>query len=206
MTKKGVLLDSRLWISSGKLPEKHLKHREAVNMYQSRFESRQVASGSVAPQPAAASMWLENMVSLLGIGLGMGVICFTSFHFHILFLIPSLASSAIMLFVSYQNVFAQPRNVVGGHIMSALAALLMLMIWEPAWWSIALVVVLAGLLMIVTNTIHPPGGGTAIAAYLGGYSPGVLLGTVVADTIIIVLVAWAVNKLIAHRQYPRFWV
>lgn len=175
------------------------------SMYQSGSKPRP-ASGPASPQPATVPMWLENLVSLLGIGLGMGIICFTSFRFQVLFLIPSLASSAIMLFMSYQNVFAQPRNVVGGHIMSALAALLILMIWEPAWWSITMVVVLAGLLMMATNTIHPPGGGTAIAAYLGGYSAGVLLGTVIVDTIIIVLVAWEVNNMIAHRHYPRFWI
>lgn len=175
-------------------------------MYQSDFEPQPAASKPAHPHPAASSMWVENLVSLLGIGLGMGIICFTSFHFHVLFLIPSLASSTIMLFVSYQNVFAQPRNVIGGHLMSALAALLVLMLWKPDWWSITLVVVLAGLLMIVTNTIHPPGGGTAIAAYLGGYSAGVLFGTVIVDTIVIVLVAWIINNMIAHRQYPRFWI
>lgn len=177
-----------------------------MNQPISEAKNTPVTSDTGHPHPRLVFMWQENIYSLLGIGLGMGVICFSSYHFHVLFLIPSLASSAIMLFVSYQNVFAQPRNVVGGHIMSALAALLALMIWEPNWWSITLVVVLAAFLMIVTNTIHPPGGGTAIAAYLGGYSAGVLLGTVIVDTIIIVLVAWVVNNMIAHRQYPRFWI
>jgi len=177
-----------------------------VNQSISEAKNALAAPATGNPHPKPAAMWIENLYSLFGIALGMGIICFTSIHFHVLFLIPSLASSAIMLFMSYQNVFAQPRNVVGGHIMSALAALLILMIWEPEWWSITMVVVLAGLLMIITNTIHPPGGGTAIAAYLGGYSAGVLLGTVIVDTIIIVLVAWVVNSVIAHRQYPRFWI
>lgn len=172
----------------------------------SEAKNTPAASHTGNPHPRPVAMWIENLYSLFGIALGMGIICFTSYYVHALFLIPSLASSAIMLFMSYQNVFAQPRNVIGGHIMSALAALIVLRFWGPEWWSITLVIFLAAFLMIVTNTIHPPGGGTAIAAYLGGYSALVLLGTVVLDTVIIVLVAWVVNSIIAHRQYPRFWI
>ncbi|MGI5912224.1 MAG: HPP family protein [Syntrophomonadaceae bacterium] len=66
----------------------------------------------------ATAMWKENLYTLAGIAIGMGIICFTSYYFQVLFLIPSLASSAIMLFMSYNNVFAQPRNVMGGHFVS----------------------------------------------------------------------------------------
>jgi len=152
------------------------------------------------------NIWQDNLYSLLGISLGMGIICFTSAYFEALFLIPSLASSAIMLFMSYNNVFAQPRNVVGGHFVSALAAVIIGQLLGQEWWAIAIVVVLAALLMIITHTIHPPGGGTAIAAYLGGYSPPVLLGNVILDTVIIVVVAIVVNNTIPSRKYPRFWI
>lgn len=155
---------------------------------------------------APAPMWQENLYSLAGIALGMGIICFISVYFKVLFLIPSLASSAIMLFMSYNNVFAQPRNVVGGHVMSAIAAIIVAQLFGPQWWAIAIVVVLAALLMIITNTIHPPGGGTAIAAFLGGYSPLVLLGSVILDTVIIVLAAYVINNAITSRKYPRFWI
>ena len=114
--------------------------------------------------PQEPIIWRENLISLTGIAVGMAVISLISFRFQSFFLIPSLASSAIMLFVSYSNVFAQPLNVIGGHLMSALAAIIVAQFIGPQWWSIALVVFLAALLMLVTNTIHPPGGGTAIAA------------------------------------------
>lgn len=164
------------------------------------------SSAELSKYQPQTPMWQENLYSLTGIALGMGIICFTSIHFQALFLIPSLASSAIMLFMSYNNVFAQPRNVVGGHLMSAAAAIAAAYFFGTEWWAITLVVVLASLLMLLTNTIHPPGGGTAIAAYLGGYPPLVLIGCVLIDTVIIVLVAFLVNNLISSRQYPRFWI
>lgn len=178
---------------------------EVNNMHDSEIASADSnLNSNQVEQPVP--MWQENLYSLSGIALGMGIICFTSIHFQALFLIPSLASSAIMLFMSYNNVFAQPRNVVGGHLMSTAAAIIAAYFFGPDWWAITLVVVLAALLMLVTNTIHPPGGGTAIAAYLGGYPPLVLIGCVLIDTVIIVLVAFLVNNLISSRQYPRFWI
>jgi len=151
-------------------------------------------------------IWKENLLSLAGIAVGMAVICLISFYFQSLFLIPSLASSAIMLFMSYNNVFAQPRNVLGGHFMSALAAIIVIQFFGPQWWSTALVVVLAALFMLVTNTVHPPGGGTAIAAYLGHYLPFQILGTVILDCVIIILVAVLLNNASSSRKYPLFWV
>jgi CBS-domain-containing membrane protein len=154
----------------------------------------------------ATAMWKENLYTLAGIAIGMGIICFTSYYFQVLFLIPSLASSAIMLFMSYNNVFAQPRNVMGGHFVSAIAALILGHFFGQEWWAIAMVVVLASILMIITHTIHPPGGGTAIAAYLGNYSIPVLLGNVILDAFIIIVVAVVVNNAIPTRKYPRFWI
>lgn len=150
-------------------------------------------------------MWKENLYSLAGIALGMGITSFISIYFEVVYLIPALASSAIMLFMSYNNVFAQPRNVVGGHLMAALAAIIVSQFVGPEWWAVTIVAVLTALLMIVTNTIHPPGGGTAIAAFLGGYSPSELIISVILGTVIMILAALVVNNAISSRKYPLFW-
>ncbi len=156
--------------------------------------------------PQEPIIWRENLLSLSGIAVGMAVISLVSFRFQSFFLIPSLASSAIMLFMSYNNVFAQPRNVIGGHLMSVLAAIMVVQFFGPQWWSIALVVLMAALLMLVTNTIHPPGGGTAIAAYLGNYLPVQIFSTVILDCALIILAAVLINNLSPSRKYPLFWV
>ncbi len=152
------------------------------------------------------TMWKENLYSLLGIAIAMGVISFTNCYFHSLLLIPALASSAIMLFMSYDNVFAQPRNVVGGHLVAALAAIVVGQFFGNQWWAITLVVVLAAFLMIITRTIHPPSGGTALAVYIGSYMPSVVISSIILDTVIIVLVAFLVNNAVPNRSYPRFWI
>lgn len=161
---------------------------------------------SSAHTEVAAPMWKENLYSLSGIALGMGVVCIVSVYFEVLYLIPSLASSAIMLFMSYNNVFAQPRNVVGGHLTAVLAAVIVAWFFGPEWWAITLVVILTAFLMVVTHTIHPPGGGTAIAAFLGCYSPLILLVSVLLGSVIMVLTALVINNAISSRKYPLFWI
>jgi len=148
----------------------------------------------------------ENLISLTGIAVGMGAVSFISFYYDSFFLIPSLASSAIMLFLSYNNVFAQPRNVLGGHLMSALAAVIVIQLGDPRWWSIALVVLLAAVLMMVSHTVHPPGGGTAIAGYLGHYLPAQIFAAVILGCVVMILVAVVFNNASPHRKYPLFWV
>jgi CBS-domain-containing membrane protein len=123
------------------------------------------------------------------------------------FLIPSYASSALMLFVSYNNPLAQPRNVFGGHLMSAIAGIITNYFMANAWWAITCAVVLAGLLMIITKTLHPPGGGTAIVAHIGavGHSSWHVLVPVLASSVIMILVAYIINNSVATRKYPLFW-
>lgn len=149
--------------------------------------------------------WIEGGCSLLGIFIGMGIICFISTHYNMHFLIPSFASSAIMIFMSPENPLAQPRNVLGGHVMAALAGIITNYLFSNTWWAITLAVVLAALLMIVTRTLHPPGGATAIVAHLGGCgsSSAFILIPVVANSIIMVLTALIINHFLASK-YPRF--
>lgn len=175
----------------------------AVN--ETRIKAITGAKSGETPADTPTPMWKENLYSLMGIALGMGIVCFISLHFAVLYLMPALASSAIMLFMSYNNVFAQPRNVIGGHLMAVLAAIIVGQLFGPHWWAVAIVTVLAAFLMIITNTIHPPGGGTAIAAFLGCYSPLILMVSVMLGTVIMVLAALFINNAISSRKYPLFW-
>lgn len=73
-----------------------------------------------------------------------------------------LGSSAILLFGAPDATFSQPKNLVGGHIFSALTGVVICRILGVNLYSIALVVALSLLVMLVTGTVHPPAGATAI--------------------------------------------
>lgn len=151
--------------------------------------------------------WLESCYTLLGIFMGMGIICYVSIRYDMSLLIPSFASSAVMLFVSYKNPFSQPRNVIGGHLMSTLAGIITSNSFINDWWSMTIAVVLATFLMIISKTLHPPGGATALVAHLGGYVHSAVstLFPVLVNSVLIILVAYIINHKIAARKYPTFW-
>jgi len=69
---------------------------------------------------------------------------------------------------------------------------------------------LAIALMVLTHTVHPPGGATALIAITGGdkvHNLGFLfvLVPVGAGALVLLTVALLVNNLSRHRRYPHFW-
>ena len=81
----------------------------------------------------------------------------------ILFLIGSFGASAVLLYRTPGVPLAQPRNLMGGHILSALTGVLMYgWIADPLYLSEALSVATAIAVMHLTKTTHPPGGATTL--------------------------------------------
>ena len=126
-------------------------------------------------------------------------------------LIGSLGASAMLVFGTPHAPFAQPRNVIGGHIVSALAGVLIQKYVGPdPWIAASLAVALAVALMHVTATLHPPGGATALIAVIGSQelkSFGFEYAFFPVGVSVIVLVAVGVlyNNLSRRRRYPLYW-
>ena len=75
------------------------------------------------------------------------------------------------------------------------------------FWSIALGVALALVLMVVTYSIHPPAGATAyVAVQTGGLGVGYMyiLNPVILGAFILVLIGVIFNKM-GKRDYPTHW-
>ena len=68
------------------------------------------------------------------------------------------ATSIVMVMGSPQAEPAQPRALIGGHLLSTLVGLLAVKLLGPAPWVAALAVGLAMIAMHLTGTFHPPAG------------------------------------------------
>ncbi|MCL6611309.1 MAG: HPP family protein [Peptococcaceae bacterium] len=99
--------------------------------------------------------WSNLLVTAAGSMAGLGLVSF---------LLPSLGASAVLLYGACHVPMAQPRNVLGGHLVSAFFGVSAYQLFGDAWWVIAIGVTLAILAMAVTHTMHPPGGATAFMA------------------------------------------
>jgi CBS-domain-containing membrane protein len=154
----------------------------------------------------------EHFWSFLGSFIGIGLIAYLGSQWlginDNLFLIGSFGASSVLVYGSIQSPLAQPRNLVGGHVVSALVGVTVYkFIPDVVWLSAPLAVSLSIVFMQITKTIHPPGGATALIAVIGSEKVRALgymyvLSPVLAGSLILLLVALIFNNITSHRQYP----
>lgn len=101
--------------------------------------------------------------------------------------------------------FAQPRSVVGGHVICTAVGLAALTLFGPAWWSLAAAAAVATALMMVTRTLHPPAGSNPIIVFLAAPKLGFLLFPTLFGAVVMVAVAVAYHRA-CQRQYPVYWL
>lgn len=82
-------------------------------------------------------------------------------------LIGSFGASAVLLFAAPDSPLSRPRNLLGGHFFSALVGVACAQ-WLPPFWAVCLCVPTAIAVMLLSGTVHPPGGATALIAVTGG--------------------------------------
>jgi CBS-domain-containing membrane protein len=127
-------------------------------------------------------------------------------------LIGSFGASAVLVYGAIKSPLAQPRNLIGGHVISGLVgAACYQLTGETVWIAGALAVSLAIVSMLATKTLHPPGGATALIAVIGGakiHDLGFLYAFVPAGAgaLILLVVALIVNNLSKNRKYPEYWL
>jgi CBS domain-containing membrane protein len=155
--------------------------------------------------------WVEHFWSFIGAFLGIGLIAFLQQHLadsDNLFLIGSFGASSVLVYGAIQSPLAQPRNLVGGHVISALLGVTISRFMPDILWLTApLAVSLSIICMQMTKTLHPPGGATALIAVIGSEKVKELgywfvLSPVLTGTLILLAVALVFNNITNSRQYP----
>ena len=157
----------------------------------------------------------ELLWSWIGSVLGIGVCGWLSSRYfeprELSLLIGSFGASAVLVYGAIKSPLAQPRNLVGGHVISGLIGVAC---WQAfgatLWVAAALAVSLAIVAMLATKTLHPPGGATALIAVIGGgkvHDLGFLYAIIPAGAgaVVLLIVALLVNNLSRNRKYPEYW-
>lgn len=154
----------------------------------------------------------EHFWAFLGSFLGLGAIAWLQYRAFpqqdLIFLIGSFGASSVLVYGVIQSPLAQPRNLIGGHVVSALIGVTVQKLLPGHLWIAApLAVSLSIVLMQITKTLHPPGGATALIAVTGspeikalGY--GYVLSPVLTGALILLAAALIFNNMTRNRQYP----
>ncbi|MFN3445044.1 MAG: HPP family protein [Bacteroidia bacterium] len=154
----------------------------------------------------------EHLLTFLGAFFGIGIIGFINSKYFILndnlFLIGSFGASSVLVYGVINSPLAQPRNLIGGHLISAFIGVTVCMLLpNETWLAAALSVSLSIVAMQITKTLHPPGGATALIAIIGsekirGLGYFYLINPVLVGVLILFLVAMFFNNITKHRKYP----
>lgn len=123
----------------------------------------------------------------------------------------SFGASAVLVYGAVRSPLAQPRNLVGGHMVSALVGVTAWKLFhQDPWLAQSVAVATAIAAMHLTRTLHPPGGATALIAVIGSdqiHALGYLYVLVPATVgpVILLLVALVTNNIPQTRRYPEIW-
>jgi CBS-domain-containing membrane protein len=114
---------------------------------------------------------------------------------------------------SIRSPLGQPRNALLGHTFSAIIGVSISKLFQyhsdydsVQWIAGAVACGIASAFMLLTNTIHPPGGASAVLAAadpvitaMGWY----FVGLVMWGTTLMLVVALVINNI--QRQFPMYW-
>lgn len=128
-------------------------------------------------------------------------------------LIASFGASAVLEYNTVRSALGQPRNALLGHTMSALIGVSVSKLFQMhlyydsvRWVAGAVACGLSSAVMLLTGTVHPPGGASAVLAAtepaitaMGWY----FVGLVMWGTTLMLAVGLIINNL--QRQFPMYW-
>ncbi len=161
--------------------------------------------GDNAKLPPLAKL---DVIIWSGIGgiLGIGMIGYLTHISNIIIIMAPFGATCVLAFAIPESPLAQPRNIIGGHLISTFIGLVCLYLLGNSWWSVAIAVGLSISLMLLTRTTHPPAGADPIVVILTTQGWAFLLTPVLVGSILLVVIAVLFNNLIKDRQYPKYWI
>src|SRR6266478_6665244 len=168
-----------------------LDWRAAAKRARSRMDLRNAAEGAVAG---------------LGVAVAIGAMEWLSLASHYPLAIIPFATSIALVIGSPDAEQAQPRALVGGHVVATLVGLAMVKLTGPSAWAAAMAVGLAILAMYLTGTFHPPAGIDPLLVVSNSLPWSFLLAPVLAGALLLTAFAYVWHRWIRRRPWPKRWM
>ena len=144
---------------------------------------------------------LAGIFSIITIGILTVLTYKTSYG---IFLIASFGSTMVLLYGYPESPFAQPKNIILGHFLTALIGIIFLnFVPLPIFLNIPVAVGFGVMFMILLKVTHPPAGGNPIIVIIGSVSFDYLLTPVLVGSIIVVMFGVIINKFLFKKEYPK---
>ncbi|CAA7624969.1 HPP family protein [Magnetospirillum sp. SS-4] len=117
-------------------------------------------------------------------------------------LLAPLGASAVLLFGLPDSPLSQPVNLIGGHVIATLLALILDQVLPQSGWSIALAVGLVIGVLGMLRLTHPPAGADPIVVMMLHPDWSFLFTPVLVGTVTLVLVGLLIHRIPPRSVYP----
>lgn len=145
--------------------------------------------------------WRTAVLAGLGSCMTIAVLAEANTLTNLQLIIAPFGASCALVFGAPASPLARPRNVIGGHLISAALGLLAasLIVSPPLAMSAGVGLAIAG--MLLTGTLHPPAGANPIVVVLSAASWGFLITPVLMGTLAIVAIGTLYHRLLTGHPY-----
>ena len=128
-----------------------------------------------------------------------------------LWLTASFGSSVVVVFGYPNNEFAQPKNVILGHLLCTLVGIIFVTMFKITqdrsvfFLALGLAIGISVMLMMAFKITHPPAGGNTIVVMITQDSFQFLIFPIMVGAITIVIGGIIYNRFILKKNYPLRW-
>ncbi len=136
------------------------------------------------------SIILPGLGAFLAIGL-LGL--FESINVDIALIMAPFGATAVLVFGVPESPLAQPRNIIFGHLITAIIGVLFVQFIGVSILTMAIASGLGVSLMLLTKTTHPPAGANPLLIMLTSQSWSFILTPVLSGAILMVLIGKLYN-------------
>ena len=149
--------------------------------------------------------WLAVLAGAAGGAVAIGAMEYFAARNTIPLMAVPFATSIVLVLGSPEVDAAQPRALIGGHLISTMVGLLVLWVAGPTPWAAALAVGLAMVAMHATRTFHPPAGIDPLLVVVNAMPWSFLLVPVAAGALALALFAYAWHLAVRRFNWPTRW-
>ena len=153
----------------------------------------------------------------IGAGITIAILAYITFQSALagsvygLWLAASFGSSVVVVFGYPENEFAQPKNVIFGHLISAFVGIVFVTLFKISqdrtifFLAIGLAVGFSVMLMMAFKVTHPPAGANTILVIFTQDSFQFLIFPILVGAVTIVVGGIIYNRYILKKNYPIKW-
>jgi CBS-domain-containing membrane protein len=115
------------------------------------------------------------------------------------------ATSIVLVTGTPEAAPAQPRALIGGHVLSAIVGVIALKLAGPEAWVAALAVGAAMLAMLATDSFHPPAGINPLIIVMNSMPWTFVLVPVAAGALLLFAYTYVWTNFVRRTRWPQRW-